>query len=184
MKNIQNPNNSVRDLSNKPWRNADGTLKSDETLKKSAINWSPSTWEAYLTDIHLPKQPHRPEEEILVSDPSGENIFSTEKYLDSFIAELKVKYFPSLGIALRKALTTLPRQQLDIITSIFWEGLTIRETADKCGVTRQAIHIQMGRAIGKLRSEILKELRGKKRTSRKNHVCLTDRKSSSGTSTS
>lgn len=143
---------------NKPWRDEKGNLKSDEELKEMATHWAPSTWEAYLHDIEMGENVESsPEDEVLFAHPNREDIFSSDNSLRNFISGMKIQYFPKLREALKQVRQVLSKQQHEIVILHFWEDLNQVQIAQKLEISPQQVFIQLERALGKIRTKILKE---------------------------
>jgi len=147
----------------KPWRNEDGSLKCDQELKVMAASWSPSTWEAYLSDIGMGTEVEDGvREEVTMIENDKQIIFSTENSLANFISDLKVQYFPRLAAGLKRAVEKLPKRQREVVILHFWEGLGHTEIGRRLNITRQSVAKQLERAAQKICAEILIEIGSRK----------------------
>lgn len=158
MKNTEEERGRGNTTLNKPWRNADGSIKDDDQIRSVAKHWSASTWEAYLSDINLGILTEDKHHEVLYDPLRSEDIFS-ESQLEEFISSLDLKHLPMLSQLLSKVTKRLSSRQQQILQLYFEKNKTITEIATELGIKKQPVITQMSRATTRLKSLLLKELK-------------------------
>ena len=152
MPNLKNVN------TDKPWLNADGSMKSDEELKSICQTWKPSQWEEYLSTIEG-AQVEMPISQ-LTADDEKERAQELAVNIFDYIIESKNVHLKSV---ISEAISSLTPRQLQVVRKVYWERKSYAQAAKELGVgksTIQNIHIQ---ALGRLRT-IVPDLTIKKRT--------------------
>lgn len=129
----------------KPWQNSDGSLKSDDELKKVSKDWSPEQWEDYLKSIEGYRR-----ENVSFSNEELESLSSDDSTVLLYSIAQEEKY-PITRIAIRACISQLPPQQRQVIELTFWEDLSQYEIAEKMNISRNTVRGYLERAKENLR---------------------------------
>ena len=128
----------------KPWLNPDGTLKSDEEIKLSSKNWSPSVWESYLKTLEVDQ------EELLLDDPTFIEEHSQEEHHTHSQNLPSLMELPALRKYLFKAVEELTPKQQEVLSYLFLEDLSLRGAGKKMGISAVAVIRIRDRALKSL----------------------------------
>ena len=139
---------SRRDLlseDHRPWLNEDGSLKSDDEIRKVCHSWPPTVWGryfkwtngnvkdknlAYSPDMDTDEMAERPQLSELISNESAD---------------------PELKQALEVALEHLSRRERLIIKKFFLEKQTTKQIAKKLKIVPSTVRVLRKRGVDKLK---------------------------------
>ena len=126
---------------NEPWLDENGQPLPMDKLRTLSKEWSYETWENYLSSIETPRK------EALLRNPRLVEELSEEEYKKTLPSSMPTETISHLRTALEKILPCLPKKQRQVLECIFWENLSLSETAKKFGVTKGAIQNTKRRAF-------------------------------------
>ncbi len=137
---------------NKPWLDENGSVLSDDDLRKVKTNWRAKDWEAYL-DATI----ESPQQELLVSNQQGIEAMAdhaNQTYYDL----LDCEDHPHLKREVRSALKRLTVREREVLHGIFWAGKSQREVAKITGLTKSSVTTYLERALKKLGNHFIERL--------------------------
>ena len=137
----------------KPWMDESGNTYSNAKLKEIQKGWDLKTWEAFLqSDVDVPRQ-----ESLLAVPDALEN--ASTGYAEMAREEGEaVEHFPRMQRQIRAYITRLSAQEKRIVRYIFWDGMSQREIAAKCHMSRTAVVNCRDRALKKLGTYFVEDL--------------------------
>lgn len=142
---------SKSDQTERPWLDANGQLYSNAALKEISKGWSSRTWEHFLSETV-----DKTQLDALVA-PYKYDLMCEEA--DLHWSEIAVSGFSAAHVsALLKAMRRLTKQQSQILRHLYWDGMSIRQTAQQMGVSKTLVSIQKDNSLKKLKGLIEKEL--------------------------
>lgn len=149
------------------WTNKNGSLLSDEQLKKVSKNWSTETWEAFLTETVEQEASYQRDLPAFGSPTALDNF--SETIWEGQDSERMDEVAKGLRLICRDHLT--PRQQ-HIIRSTYWDGLSERQISELLDISRSTIRTQKERSHEKIKSQVLEQklLEGGRHTSNKSET--------------
>lgn len=140
---------------NKPWLNADGSIKTDQELKEISKKWRPSTWEAYLESTETEW-----DESIFVISGEVEEC-SDQEYARHILNFLDKDQFPKATKLKRVILYTLKDvlspMEFQVINQRYWKSKTYPEISKKLGITESSARTYHARSIKKLRKNFFQK---------------------------
>ena len=136
-----------------PWRNVDGTLKSDLEIKMASESWTPDIWEQYLLN-----QVDGDLKESLLTNPESLDDFANEKSTQFWKELSKRKDYKNLGVALCSAIKKLSPRQEEIIIKVYWKGMSLADVSRELGIKRGSVQTFLKRAQIKIGSLLLEEI--------------------------
>lgn len=136
-------------FSARPWTHKDGSLLSDEQLKKVSRNWSPETWEQFLTETVEQETSYQRDMPAFVSQ-AALNSFS-ETIWEGQDSDRMDQVAKGLRRICRDHLT--PQQQ-QIIRSTYWHGQSERHIGQMLDISRSSVRTQKQRSLEKIKTQI------------------------------
>lgn len=142
--------NATQSISLKPWLHSDGSMLSDTEIKTVSQRWSAEVWEEFL--LATVDKDHQKDFPIPVpyADLEAHSATLWEGTASDRMDEVAV----GLRRICRDSLT--PQQQ-HIIRGIYWENQSERKIAKNLGVVRTTVQSQKGRALGKIKKQVITE---------------------------
>ncbi len=137
--------------SKRPWLDKNGKAKRDQELKRICQTWSASTWEAYLSTLDIPLR------EQLIPTQELNKITHSESYAEVYQGLLQQSEYPKFEKELDSASRTLAATERKVIHLIFWDKLSLQETANLLGVHKSSVVIYRERALKKLCNKLIRE---------------------------
>lgn len=136
----------------RPWTRKDGSMLSDEQLKKVSTNWSAETWEQFLIETVEQESSYQRDMPALVSQ-TALNSFS-ETIWEGQDSDQMDQVAKRLRLICRDHLT--PQQQ-QIIRSIYWNGHSERHIGEMLDLSRSSVKTQKQRALNKIKTEVIEQ---------------------------
>ncbi len=150
-----------------PWRNSDGSKKTDSEIYLLGQNWDMETWNTYLNeDIGKVEN----EDYCLISISGLESLLKLKKgedKLESYSSQAK-------GINLSElfeiALEELSEREYCVLKEVFWNGQSVGEVARKFNMSKRSIYAIKVNALKKLKITLVsQDLKRKFEFRLKNH---------------
>lgn len=137
----------------KPWMDENGNVYSNAKLKEIQESWDLGTWEDFLqSEVEVPRQ------ESLLTVPEALENFSNG-YGDMVRDEDdRVQQFPRMERQIRSYLSRLSAKEQRIVRYLFWDGMSQREIAVKCKMSRTAVVKCRDRALKRLGEFFVEDL--------------------------
>jgi RNA polymerase sigma factor (sigma-70 family) len=135
----------------KPWLNADGTMKSEDEIKTICQTWNPRVWEEYLETFEIGQ------EELPVKPTTVAGILDSIDPKDlamgifSYAEEPRLSHFKPF---VARAIRTLTQRQYIVLKKIYWHQQSLTQIAKELGISKSAVHCSHQAALKKLRQVI------------------------------
>ena len=127
-----------------PWRNVDGSYKSDGEIAQLGKSWSAKTWDEYLKDtIEISKNRN----DQCFYDMDTEFILEKAEVMEI----LKSHKYDNMKDALNLAFDSLSNMERTVIRYSFWEGMDDKMIAKVLNTTHGAVRVHKSCAIRRLR---------------------------------
>ena len=127
-----------------PWLNGDGTVKSDEEIRRLGKDWSAETWDLYLrADVGTLDD----DALCFFADMDTEFVLERHRVLD--ILKNREDY-GGIRFALLLALDELSFMEKTVVEYSFWKGMEDRDIAEALGTTYGAVRVHKSHAVKKL----------------------------------
>jgi RNA polymerase sigma factor (sigma-70 family) len=135
----------------RPWRNEDGSLKSDTELKIICENWNAKMWERYLREYNYA------ETEVLQSSD-----YIDRTALESFVSFISSapdeNRFPNLRGVFNLSYKKLNFKEKEIIKLSFEQNLSDSEISKELNKKRDYVRVYKSRALSKIKQVIIENL--------------------------
>lgn len=128
----------------KSWLNADGSMKSEQEIKISCVNWSPEMWEEYLKNFESSQK------EMLLEQANDSESLSEEKFARLYLNLIQQEEYPKLRKVIKAALYSLPKNEQQVLHALYWEELSQREAAKKLSLSRTTLTNYRDRGLKRL----------------------------------
>ena len=140
------------ELKEKAWLDDKGQILCESKLKKVCRHWSPTQWEDYLSSTE-----GRQIETLLDNSSSIESLSQEDhdKVLSAITNGVDVNLFPRLQETIAEALKQISKNQRQILHYLFWQDLSLKETAQILGVSKAAIQNARDRALTRIGGMLL-----------------------------
>lgn len=135
----------MQDRSNRPWLTRSGMEVPIESLKKICRHWDRETWDRYLRWFESNGTE-------VVLNPAHYEIL-TEKLKEPALQRHCPSPDEDTVLECEKQLSILPKDEAQVLRSVYLEGRTIRETAAHCRMGKSTAHDKKERAIARLRKK-------------------------------
>lgn len=126
-----------------PWLDRYGTQKSEKQIIELSRNWSPKTWEQYLSWIESPRA------ESLLGSKRYQTLSEEQEttIYQQFCAEDVSEEIKNI---IKDASKTLTEKQKYVLEMIYWHGRSERYIATSLGITQKAVNLIKQRSLNRI----------------------------------
>ena len=128
-----------------PWLDPNGKVYSDAALKQISKTWDAKTWDKYLSEQS---------DKYLREESTDQRSYDFKCEKESMHVWNTQTGFPSdhpMAVQIRSKLKRLTKQQQQIIRCMFWQDLSLRETAATLGISATQVLVQKRRSLKRLK---------------------------------